>query len=147
VTRLATLESAMGDALSGARTTAALIGGFSLLALLLASLGIYAVVSFTVARRAAEMGIRVALGAASRSLVAMVVAESLATVGVGVGVGLVLALVTAPRLEGLLYQVGGQDPAAFAGGALVLMAVAAFASWLPARRAARADPVEALRAQ
>ena len=147
VNRLATLESHLGASLRGARVTAALIGSFSVLALLLASLGIYAVVSFTVAGRIAEMGIRVALGAASRSLVAMVVADSLATVAVGIAAGLLLAGLAAPSLEGVLFEVRAVDPTSFGGAAFLLAGVAALASWLPARRAARADPVEALRAQ
>jgi ABC-type antimicrobial peptide transport system permease subunit len=137
----------LGAALAVPRATTMLMGGFSLLALVLATLGVYAVVSFAVARRSAELGIRVALGAARSSVIAMVVRESLGTVTFGAAVGLALALLAAPRLEGALFQVGVVDPVAFAGGAALLMAVAGIASWVPAWRAARADPVDVLKAQ
>jgi len=147
ITELGTMESHLGQSLSGPRTAAALVGVFSVLAVLLASLGIYAVVSFTVARRSSEMGIRVALGADPGQVVGMVVAESMTSVAVGLLVGVGLALVAVRGLERVLYQVGALDPATFAAGTAGLLAVAALASWIPARRAARSDPVEVLRAQ
>ena len=142
-----TFEDHLGAALAVPRTTTMLMGGFSLLALVLSTLGVYAVVSFAVARRSAELGIRVALGAARSSVIAMVVKESLGTVALGAAVGFVVALLAAPRLEGALFEVGAVDPVAFAGGAALLVAVAGVASWVPAWRAARADPVEVLKAQ
>jgi ABC-type antimicrobial peptide transport system permease subunit len=123
------------------------MGGFSVLALVLATLGVYAVVSFAVARRSAEIGIRLALGAARSRLIGMVVAESLVTVGAGVAIGLIVALLTAPALDDILFQVGAKDPLAFAAGALLLVLVGALASWVPAFRAARTSPVEVLRSQ
>ncbi|NIP56585.1 MAG: FtsX-like permease family protein [Gemmatimonadetes bacterium] len=147
ITELGTLESHLGQSLSGPRTAATLVGVFSLLAVLLASLGIYAVVSFTVARRSSEMGIRVALGAERSRVVGMVVAESMTSVAVGLLAGVGLALVAVRGLESVLYRVGALDPATFGAGAAGLLAVAALASWIPARRAARSDPVEVLRAQ
>jgi predicted permease len=146
-TQLGTLESHVGEALAVPRAAAALMGVFSLLALVLATLGIYAVVSFAVARRSAELGIRIALGAARSRLIRMVVAESLTTVGAGILAGLAVALVAAPSLEGVLFQVGASDPSAFVGGAGVILLVALIAAWVPAWRAARADPAGVLRAQ
>lgn len=147
VSELATLESRISDALLLPRLSAGLLGGLSLLAVLLASLGVYAVVSFSVARRTAEMGIRLALGAGRKRIVGMVVVRILAVVGVGLAAGLGLALVLAPVARGVLYQVSPHDPTAFLGAAALLAAVALVAAWIPARRAARADPVEALRAR
>lgn len=123
-----------------------MMGGFSLLALLLAGLGIYSVVSFSVARRTGELGIRMALGAGRERVTRMVVREVIGTVGVGVVIGLVLAWLVAPRLEGLVFGVDPASPLGFTGAGLFLLAVGAVAAWLPARRAARTDPVNALRA-
>jgi len=110
ITRIGTMESHLGEALTAPRTAAQLMGVFSLLALVLASLGIYAVVSFAVARRSAELGIRIALGAARTRIIRMVVGETLVTVGFGLAVGLVAALVAAPLLEGALFGVGRWIP-------------------------------------
>jgi predicted permease len=147
VVRLMPLSDHLGDALAGPRVAAVLLGGFSLLALLLASLGVYAVVSFTVERRTQELGIRMALGAARSRLVGMVVGESLLVVGLGVFGGLWLALLAARGLEGILFGVRAADPATFAGAAALLLLAAGVAAFLPARRAASADPVDVLRRQ
>jgi predicted permease len=146
-TRLGTVEAHLSASLAAPRAAAALMGGFSVLALVLATLGVYAVVSFAVARRSAEIGIRLALGAARSRLIGMVVAESLVTVGAGVAIGLIVALLAAPALDDILFQVGARDPLAFATGALLLVLVGALASWVPAFRAARTSPVEVLRSQ
>ena len=141
-----TLEAHFGASLATPRLAARAMGAFSLLALLLAGLGIYTVVSFTVARRTSELGIRIALGAERSGVVRMVVREVAAVVGVGLAAGVLLALVGAPRLGGLLFGVEALDPPTFIGSVLVLLGVSWLAAWMPARRAARADPVEALRA-
>ena len=147
VTRLGTLDDHLGRALVGPRAVTGLLGTFSLLALLLASLGIYAVVAFSVARRAGEMGIRVALGAPRRRLVRMVLREALVPVAAGLAVGLAAAVAAARLMDALLFGVDALDPLAFGGGLALLLAAAILASWLPARRAAGADPLEALRAR
>jgi len=147
VTRLLPLEAHLGDALALHRTAAALMGGFSMLALLLASLGIYAVVAFTVERRTQELGIRVALGATREAVVRMVVRESLGSVALGLAAGLVLAVIAMRGLDGVLFGVPPVDGVTFAGAAGLLLAAACVAAFLPARRAARANPVEVLRRQ
>ena len=144
-TRLVTLEAHMGAALSGPRAAAAMMGAFSMLALLLASLGVYAVVSFTVQRRTQEMGIRAALGAARSRIVGMVVGESLVVVAGGVVAGLLLAVIASRGLQGVLFGVESLDGVTFAGAATLLLVAAGIAALLPARRAARANPVDVLR--
>ncbi|HUG38870.1 MAG TPA: ADOP family duplicated permease [Longimicrobiales bacterium] len=147
VTRLTTLEAHFGDALAGPRAAAAFMGAFSLLGLLLASLGVYAVVAFTVEARTRELGIRAAMGASRTGLVAMVIRHSLALVALGVALGLGVAVLGARALESMLFGVTPGDVATFAGAAVLLLAAAGVAAFIPARRAARANPVEALRAQ
>jgi hypothetical protein len=144
-TRLSTLESHLGQALTAPRAAAAVMGVFSLIALILATLGVYAVVAFAVARRAPELGIRIALGAARARIIGMVIGESLIPVGLGIVVGLGLAWLGAPRLGGVLFGIGALDPLAHLGAALLLLAVAAVAASLPAWSAVRGDPVEVLR--
>jgi ABC-type antimicrobial peptide transport system permease subunit len=145
VTRLMPFDAHLGNALTGPRAAARLLGAFSLLALLLASLGVYAVVSFAVERRSQELGIRVALGAARSRLVRMVVGESLGVVSFGVVAGLWLAMLAVRGLDGMLFGVETVDFATFAGAAVLLLVTAGTASFLPALRATRADPVEVLR--
>lgn len=145
VTQLAALDNMLGDTLAGARILTLLMGAFSLLALLLASLGVYAVVSFNVERRSQELGIRAALGAAQSRLVGAVVGESLVAVGLGVGVGLWLALLAVRGLEGLLFGVETFDALTFSVAALLLLGAAATAALLPALRVGRIDPVDVLR--
>ena len=140
-----TLVDHFGEGLAASRFTAGLLGGFSFLALALAGLGVYAVISFGVARRSAELGLRMALGAGSRQVTFSVVRDVLGTVMTGLAIGLVLSLLAAPRITSLMYGVDGRDPLAIWGSVGIITAVAALAAWAPARRAARADPVEALR--
>ena len=144
---LGTFEARLANSLAVPRIAARLLGIFSLLAVVLASLGIYGVVSFVVARRSPEMGIRIALGGERSQLIRMVMREMLATVAVGLAAGTGLALLVAPALQPALYQVAALDVVSFAIGVLLLMAVATLATYLPARRAAAVDPVVALRAR
>ena len=144
---LGTMESRLADSLAGPRIAAGVLGAFSLLAMLLASLGIYGVVSFAVARRSPEMGVRIALGAGRLQLIRMVMREMPTTVAVGLTGGIALALLAARVLEPALYEVAAGDVVSFAVGALLLTTVAAVATYLPARRAASVDPVTALRAR
>ena len=140
-----TLGSHFGASLGGPRFATAAMGAFSLMGLVLAALGIYAVVAFSVARRSAELGIRMALGADRGGLVRAVVAEIVITVGLGLAVGIALCFLGAPLLAGALYGVAPLDPMTFGGSVLLLLAASAVAAWLPARRAATLDPVAALR--
>ena len=102
-------------------------------------------VAFVVSRRSAEMGIRVALGASGGKVFGLVVREMMAIVGIGVGVGLGLSWLATPVLESLLFNITPSDPLTFAIVAALLALVALLATWLPARRAARVDPMSALR--
>ena len=144
---LGTLASHVGDALDAPRALAVLLANFSLIAIVLASLGIHAVVAFSVARRTSELGLRIAVGASRGRIIGIVVREVLATVGAGLLLGLGLAAALGRLVEGVLYQVGGLDPTSFAAAAGLLVLGAIAASYFPARRAAAADPVAALRAQ
>ncbi len=121
--------------------------GFATLALALASIGLYGLVSYAQARRTREVGIRMSLGADSRSVVALLVRSGMKLVAIGSAIGLVLALVMGRVLSGLLYGVGSSDPVALTGVVLLLLAVAFVAAWVPARRASRVDPVQALRSE
>jgi predicted permease len=141
-----TLVSHLGSSLAMPRFAASAMGAFSVLALILAALGVYTVVSFAVARRSAELGIRIALGADRSGVVRMVVGEVARVVAIGLTLGVAAAWVTAPRFGGMLYGVEALDPTAFATAIMLLLAVAWAAAYVPARRAARADPVQALRA-
>jgi predicted permease len=122
-----------------------LLGVFSGIALLLASLGIYGVMSYSVAQRTRELGIRMALGAARPRVLALVVGQGMALAGLGVAIGLVSAFAVTRFLSSQLFGVGATDPSTFVGVSLLLVGVAFLASLLPAMRATRVDPVAALR--
>jgi hypothetical protein len=141
------LASHFGEALAAPRFLARVMGVVSLLAVTLAALGIYAVVAFSVARRSGEMGIRLALGASSRRLVRMIVGETVGTVALGIAGGLAIAVFTISRLESLLFGVQPFDVATMAGAVAAIVGVAWVAAYLPARRAAAADPASAFRAR
>ena len=141
-----TLVSHLGSTLALPRFAATAMGAFSALALVLAALGVYTVVSFAVARRTAELGIRIALGAERSGVVRMVVREVARVVIFGLIVGVVAAALAAPRFGGMLYGVDALDPMTFATAVTLLLVVAWAAAYVPARRAAKADPVQALRA-
>ena len=135
------------DDLAPHRLQAQLTGVFAAFALLLASVGIYGVLSYAVAQRRHEIGLRMALGAERRDLVRWVVARGLRPVLGGVAVGLGVAWTLAHLIGGLLFDVRPRDPMTFGVAAATLIAVAALASWLPARRASRVDPLSALRSE
>ncbi len=140
-----TLAGHFGESLAAPRMAATALGLFSLLAAALAGLGIYAVVSFGVARRSTELGIRMALGAGQQRVVGMVVRDVAGTVVLGVLAGLVLIALIVPRVAPMIYGVDGLDPVALVAGLSFIFGVALVAAWIPARRAARADPAVALR--
>ena len=135
----------LGIALMPARLAGASLGAFGLLGLVLASVGMYGVMAYTVSQRRREIGIRMAVGAASRDVVGLIMRQGLTLVITGAAIGLVAALVASRLLQGVLYSPSVVDPVTFIGVPLVLTPVAALASGLPARGASAVDPLEALR--
>ena len=142
-----TLESVVSESLGERRFQMTLLTAFGAVALLLASVGIYGIVAYSVAQRAREIGIRMALGAQGSSVLKMVVGSGLRLGLFGVGIGLVGAFAVTQALRKALYQVSATDPLTFAAVAALLLAIALLASWAPARRAARVDPMVSLRAE
>ena len=147
VSDVRTMDQWVARTLSQARFSSMLLTVFAALALLLASIGIYGVMSYAVSQRTSEIGIRLALGAETRDILRMVVVNGIRLALVGLGIGVALALALSRTVKGLLYETAGTDPLTFAGVVAVLGTVAIVASYLPARRASRIAPVEALRHQ
>jgi putative ABC transport system permease protein len=145
VTGLQTLEAFLDDLVAQRRQTMYLIGGFALVALVLAVVGLYGVMAYSVAQRTAEFGIRQAIGAGRGDILRMVLAHGLRLSGWGIGAGVAASLLLTRLLAKMLYHVSATDPATFAGIAALMLAVALAASVLPAWRATRVDPLEALR--
>jgi predicted permease len=145
ILRLSTVVDQAASALNRDRAVAVLTSAFGVVALLLASVGLYGVMSYSVARRTPELGVRVALGASRRHILRMVLRESLACVGPGVAIGLVLVLGGTRFLMGLLFGLAPNDPSTFLAASLILVVVGSLAGYLPARRASRVDPMVALR--
>lgn len=141
-----TMEDHMGIALLPARLGGSVLGLFGLLGLTLAAVGIYGVMAYSVSQRRRELGIRVALGADRSSVIKLVLGEGLKLTVIGTVIGLVLSFGAAQLVKGLLYNVQAIDPVAFIGVPLLLLSVAGLAVYLPARRAASAEPMRALKA-
>jgi ABC-type antimicrobial peptide transport system permease subunit len=142
-----TMDERTATATARPRFTAGLLGLFSLIALVLAAVGIYGVTTVLVGQRRREIGIRVAVGADARAVVAMAMASGLRAVAVGMVLGLGGALALTRLLRGLLFDVATTDPLTYVVIVVVLGLSAALASWLPARRAAAVEPLQALRAE
>ena len=142
-----TLAQMREDNIAPERLYLTLLGGAALIALALAAVGIYGVVAFSVAQRQREIGVRMALGAQRSAVLAMVLRSGLKVAGAGILLGLIAAMMLARLLSGLLFGVGSTDPLTFAVVPLLLISVTLIACWLPARRAARVDPMVALRAE
>jgi predicted permease len=140
-----TLRETVTASLAERRFSMEMIACFALTAVLLAGLGIYGVLSYIVSERTHEIGMRLALGAQSRNILQMVLREGLGLAIVGAGVGLLCALIVSHLMAGLLYGVAPRDPLTFTAVALLLLVVALFACYIPARRALRVDPMVALR--
>jgi predicted permease len=140
-----TLEQIVDHAVAPRRLITHLLGSFSSLALLLASLGLYGVIAYSVSQRTRELGIRMAIGAQRSDVLQLVLREGLTTAGLGVGFGLLGALFATRLLQSLLFGVSATNPLIYAANAVILMAVALAACLIPARRAARIHPAEALR--
>ena len=141
------LHEVFAESIARPRLTAVAMSIFAGAALLLAALGVYGIVAYSVSQRSREFGIRVALGARQGQIIGMVVGQNLRLVGLGLGLGLVAAIPATRLLRGLLYQVGPNDPTTFAGIGAILAIVAVVASYLPARRGTRVDPVVTLKAE
>jgi len=139
------MSAVVGASMSAPRLTASLLSIFAGLALVLAAVGISGVLSYLVSRRRREIGIRMALGATRRSVLTLILRGGLAWAGAGIGAGLIAAFFLTRLMAGLLYGVAPHDPRTFVSVTLVLFAIAAAASAIPAFRAARVDPLEALR--
>jgi len=142
---VSTIGGLLDQGLWAPRMGAFLMGAFGLLALLLATVGIYGVLSYSVTQRTQEVGIRVALGAAPASVRGLIVKQGMTLVAIGVGIGVVGSVGLARLMTGLLFGVKASDPLTFAAATFVLAAVAFVATYLPARRATKVDPVVALR--
>jgi putative ABC transport system permease protein len=129
------------------RTVSALLAAFALIALVLAGVGVYGVMAYSVSQRTQEIGVRMALGATMGSVLRLVIGQALRLVTLGVVLGLAAAALLTRLLEGLLFKTPPLDPLTFAVTALVLTTVAVVASYVPARRGARLAPTEALRTE
>ncbi len=147
VMRIAPFTELLERPLARPRFNAFLIAVFGVAALLLAAIGVYAVIAASVRRRYAEIGVRVALGATMADIRSLILAEGLRLTSVGVIVGVTISFVSARLLRGLVFQVAEFDPASTVGAVLVLVTVSALASYIPARRATRIDPAGALKAE
>jgi putative ABC transport system permease protein len=141
-----TMKDVVAAATAPKRFSMQLLGAFALLALLLAAIGIYGMTAYLVNQRTREIGIRVALGATPRSVLRLIVGYALTLAGGGVLVGFAAALVIIPLMKDMLFDVSPTDPTTFIVITTVLVATAVVAAFTPARRAARVDPMHALRA-
>jgi ABC-type antimicrobial peptide transport system permease subunit len=142
-----TLQDQMASAVYDQKMPATLGGALGAIGIFLAAVGLYGAIAYTVSRQAHDIGIRMALGATRGRIAGMVVGRGMRLAGIGAGLGAALAVAVSRLLAGSLVGVGAWDPLAWAGPALVIGAVTLLASYLPARRAARLDPIRALRAE
>jgi putative ABC transport system permease protein len=147
ISDVTTMESMMRRSVASPRFHVALVGMLSVSALVLATIGIYGLLAFSVALRTREIGVRSALGASSRAIAAMVLSEGLRLTSFGIVAGVLIALAATRWLEAMLFDLQPYDPLTFGGIAVLLLAVSAIACYAPARRAARIDPLTALRAE
>ena len=145
ITRVATMDELVAANLAQSRFSAVLLNWLSGLALLMAAIGIYGVLAYSVARRTGEFGIRLALGAQAGDILRLVIGQGMRLVVVGLVLGLTASFALTRLIAGLLFEVSPTDPLSFAGIVLLLMAIALFACSLPARRATKVDPMVALR--
>jgi putative ABC transport system permease protein len=139
------MSAYVSDSVAPRRSNAILLGAFAAVALVLASVGVYGVIAYSVTQRVREIGIRIALGAESGDVIKLIVGRGLALVSVGIVLGLAGALALTRVMSSLLYGVRATDALTFALVTFLLIGVSLLASYIPARRAARVDPMVALR--
>jgi putative ABC transport system permease protein len=145
ISNIKTMEEVLSNSIARQRFSMLLLGIFAAVALVLAAVGIYGVMSYSVAQRTHEIGIRMALGARRSDVLKLTVGEGLKLVLIGVVIGLVAAFLLTRVMSSLLFGVGATDPTTFVTISLVLISVALLASYIPARRATKIDPMVALR--
>jgi putative ABC transport system permease protein len=145
VFRVNTMEQVVADSMTLRRFTLSLLGIFAAIALILASVGLYGVLSYSVTQRSHEIGIRMALGARGADVLALVVKQGMRLTGLGIGIGLVGAFGLTRLMKTLLFGIGAADPLTYVAIAGLLATIALLACWLPARRATKVDPMIALR--
>jgi putative ABC transport system permease protein len=144
---MSTVENFLHTRLTRHRLTLQLLTAFAFVGLFIASIGIYAVMAFSVSQRTVEIGIRMALGARKQEVLALVLHQGARLVGTGFALGILGAFVTGSLIQTQLYATSLFDPVTLAGVTVLFAAVAALACWLPARRATKVDPIVALRAE
>jgi predicted permease len=147
LTRVESMDAALADSIATERLIASLLGGFAVVALLLAAAGVYGVIAYTVAQRTTEIGVRVALGADPRAVLRLVAREGFAVTAAGMIAGTLAAAASSQALRTLLFDVSPADPLTYAAVLALFAAVACAAVAIPARRALRVDPLVALRAE
>jgi putative ABC transport system permease protein len=135
----------VGNTIARPRAISILVGAFAMVALVLAAVGVYGVMSYSIKERTQEIGIRMALGASAASVFRMVLGQAIRLIAIGVVAGLFASMFLTRLLGGMLFAVGPLDPSTFAATSLALLAVASLAAYIPARRSMRMAPVEALR--
>jgi ABC-type antimicrobial peptide transport system permease subunit len=140
-----TMEEVISRSTAARRLNLTLLGAFAVIALVLSTAGLYGVISYTISQRTRELGIRMALGAQPSDVVKLVMRQGALLAALGVGAGLVGAFGLSRLLERLIYGVSTQDPLTFGSLALLMGAVALLATWMPARRASRVDPIIAIK--
>jgi len=142
-----TLAEVVGNTIARPRAISILVGAFAMVALVLAAVGVYGVMSYSIKERTQEIGIRMAVGASAAVVFRMVLGQAMRLIAIGVVAGLLASIFLTRLLAGMLFEVGPLDPATFAATSLALLAVAALAAYFPARRSMRMAPVEALRTE
>jgi putative ABC transport system permease protein len=142
-----TMDQVVAATTSRERFTTLILSSFAAMAIALAAVGIYGLVAYSVGRRTLEIGVRMALGAPRGAILRMVLREGLAQVSIGIAIGIALALLTGRAIESLLFETAPSDPVTLGVVAALLVVVSVVASVLPARRAARVDPLTAMRSE